>query len=797
MQAISLRSIQRYFGTHILFYTFILFIFDDCLVAQDDLANSEYSIAPDNQVGPEKKFYANEVIIEGNRRVDTDAILQQLSKRSGEFSQEFVSEEVKKLYKTGFFDQVTSVTRSVVRPGAAVSQALVYTVVEKPVVRKVFIKGNNEIKESDLTQVINFGTKRFLDKYKLDTLSKNAESYYQVRGFYDAKVSYTIIPAEDNQIDVTFVVQEGKKFKIYDIEFVGLKKISASDLKEVIMTKRYKWWSSWLFGTGRLNREILENDKNIIKQFFLDHGFIDGTVSDPVIAKKKGKRLRIVFTIEEGPQYTVGQITASGDLMNSSQKETLESIKVETGEVFNASKIREDTFLVSEKFGDIGYAFVNVIPNTQIDRSSNRVNIEYTVSKGKKVAINKINIRGNEKTYDNVVRRELRVAERGLYSSSKIKRSETQLKRLGFFEEVNVSSEAVSGRDDQVDLNVSVREASTGTFTIGGGYSNTDDAFFNARISENNVFGTGNRIDLDAQIGQQRTNSTLSFLNPRVNDSFVSFGLDAFKSIRRLFDFDRDMTGGGVSFGYPLEQVFGESFQDVNTNVKYEFFNIDISNVDNDASQFVKNSAGSSSASTLTPQLIRNTIDNPINPNNGSRQIFSFEYAGLGGDQKYYVLEARNSFFYPFVETGFGNLVFSNRTSLGYGESNNDDPFPLFRRYFPGGINSVRGYDPRTLGPKDENGREFGGSKEFVNNAEVIFPLINAAGLKGVVFFDMGNAYDDNQSIDFGDLNKSYGFGFRWSSPIGPLRLEFGFPMDKDTGSKNFVPQFSFGAPLF
>jgi outer membrane protein insertion porin family len=261
-------------------------------------------------------------------------------------------------------------------------------------------------------------------------------------------------------------------------------------------------------------------------------------------------------------------------------------------------------------------------------------------------------------------------------------------------------------------------------------------------------------------------------------------------------NFNRELSGGSFNFGYPGETVFGSIAEDISLNAKYELLRVNISSVDTDAAQLVKDSQGQSTSSSVTPSLTRNTINNPLNPTKGSKQILSVEFAGLGGDQDFYLFEAKNSWFYPMVESVWGDLVISDRTSFGYGESLNNDPFPLFRRFFPGGINSVRGFKNRTLGPVDLNGQEYGGSKQLVNNLEMIFPLINSAGFKGVVFYDFGQAYDDNQSIDFSSLRQAWGYGVRWASPLGPIRVEFGYPLDKQPGEAGMQTMFSFGAPI-
>lgn len=741
----------------------------------------------------DRSYNVSKVQFLGNRRIDSEALRQQLENSSGSISSAEITESIKKIYRTGFFDQVSA--EILTASDNDRTRVLQYRVVEKPIVRKVFITGNDEVGEDDLSEIFSFSSERFLDRAKIAQLIRKTKTFYQSKGYYDAEFDYSVVPVGDNQVDLTLKVVEGKRYKIDEISFEGLKILDEDELLDKIQTTRYKWWSSWLFGTGRVNPEMLENDKILIKQYLFTKGLIDSTVSDALVEKRDGE-LYVRFTIEEGPQYRIGDVTASGDLIDDSSKATLADIKTSSGEIFDASKLRADSFTISNKFSDIGYAFVNVVPDTMVNRGMNEVNIDFRVDKGKPVNVRRIKITGNDKTYDRVIRRELKIAEQERYSGSKVERSRVLLERLGYFDEVSISSEP-TGKDDEVDLNVNVREGSTGSFSIGAGYSSSDGAIFNSRLSENNIFGTGRQVVVNADLGDERENLILSLNDRRFNDSYVSLGADALRTRREFTDFDRKLVGGSLTAGYPLEYVFGEWAQDIAFSLKYEYLDITISDVNpDDAAQLVIDSEGSSSASGLTPRLIRNTINNPLNPTEGSQQSISFEVTGPGGNEEYYLLDVRNTIYYPLLETDYGKLVFSWRTKFGYGSTFDDDTFPLFRRFFPGGINSVRGFESRTLGPKDENGNEYGGSKQFVNNFEIIFPILNSAGLKGVVFYDIGQAFDDDQSIKWDLLREAYGYGIRWNSPLGPIRIEFGFPIDKETGEDSMVTLFSFGAPL-
>jgi outer membrane protein insertion porin family len=737
----------------------------------------------------QKRYEISGIDFRGIKRLDSDSLRNKITISPGSISASQVADAVKSLYRTGYFSQVSAVLSE--------NRRLVFLVREKDVVRKSFIQGNEEIDTDDLAEAIDFGDQRYLHIPRIHELVAAGEELYQKKGYYDAKISYITKPVKEGEVDVVFNVKEGPKYFIRRIQTEGLVEVEEDDLLESIETRPYRWWKSWLLGSGKLNPELLETDRERLKQYFFDHGYVEAVVGEPRVKKKKGD-ITIIFPITEGKQYKVGAITFSGET-SFSENELKEDLDSEVGSVFSATKVRSDAFKVSDTFGDKGYAFANVNPRTALGRDSKGkgvVNLEFEIVKGKLVKIDKIIIQGNEKTYDNVIRRTLVLHEQELYSSTKVRRSEELLKRLGFFEEATVSTERGT-KEDEVNLQVNVKEGQTGSFSAGAGYSTTDQIIFNARLSEQNFLGTGRNLSLNFDVGARRNNLVLSLSDPRINDTFVSGSVNLLRTQRLFTDFTRETTGGSVSLGYPLEQVFGESFQDISASLQYELLSIDISDVDpSQAAQLVVDSAGKSTSSTISPRLLRNTIDNPLNPSNGSRQTVGLDYAGIGGDQEFVLFSANNTLYQPIYKMESGSLIFSTRNRLSYGESLNDDKFPLFQRFFPGGIDSVRGFQNRTLGPIDANGREFGGSKEFVTNFELIFPLVSSAGLRGVVFYDVGQAFDDDEQINLGELRKAYGFGLRWFSPLGPIRIEFGIPVARKEGEDSMVTQFSFGAPL-
>lgn len=686
----------------------------------------------------------------GAKRVEKSTILLQISSEIGtELDSAIIESDIKEIYRTGLFEQVTAKIRL-----EGNNAVLIFQVLEKPAIRMVYLKGNKEIDSDDLKEKLGIGARRFLDRKKIAAGIEEAKAYYQSKGYYGTEIEYITTAVEENQVDLTFTVTEGEEKKLREIVFEGNLELSDDELSDEIETATYKWWSSWLTGSGVIKKDQLENDVRILGRHYLNKGYVDVQISDPIIEETE-KGLRLTFQIKEGVIYHFAEITVEGDLIENSVEKTLENVESKEGEIFSIDKMRKDAFLVSEKFTDIGYAFANVQPDTNINRENKTVGIVFKVNKGSLVQINRINISGNEKTLDNVIRRSLKIQERELFSSSKIRRSEEILTRLGYFDEVTITPDP-SRIQDEIDLTVAVREGQTGTFSAGAGISSGEGFIFNIRLSERNLLGRGYSVALQLDTGTTRENYVLSFDNPRVNDTHWSFGVDLLAVEREFDDFDRNQAGGSVSVGYPLWFLGPKYLDDVRFSLAYELLRIEIDEVEKDAPQLVIDQRGTSTSSSITPRLIRSTIDNPLNPSAGSRQRVSLQLAGIGGDQEFWLAQASNTFYYPLLDTSIGKFVFSHRVKFGYGDTFNGEDFPLFRRFFPGGIDTVRGFESRELGPKDEEGNEYGGNKQLISNVELIFPLFTTVGFRGLVFYDVGNAFDDEESIDFGDSLKKH-----------------------------------------
>ncbi len=730
------------------------------------------------------------IAVKGNYRIDQESVLSVINTKEGErLNSTTAEQDIKSIYRLGFFDFV-----EVDLTNSSSGLIVTYIVKERPAIKDIRFSGNDEFSSDTLKEKLNLEARKFLDKRKITASIKELQKYYQQEGYYGTEVNYKTEETKPGEVALTFNINEGKRKLIRKITFDGNENIDSSKLTSAVSTAKYSWLWSWATGSGVVKKEQLENDVRVVQHEYLVKGYADVKVANPEI-KELDNGLEVVFGVEEGAKYNFGNIKTSGSELPGGNKEALRDVKSVKGEDFNVDLLREDVFLITDKFTDIGYAFANVDPVSKINRDTKTVDLDFSVDQGSKIKVNRINIVGNDKTKDNVIRRNLRINEQEIYSSSKIKRSQELIRRLGFFDEVSISPEKTE-KPGEVDLAVSVKEAMTGQFSAGAGVSSGDGFIVTSRISENNLMGSGNSLSLDINSGQLRQNYVLAFNNPRVNDSFFSFGVEGAVTQRDFQDFVRNQNGGSVTTGYPLSFFGEEAEDDIRATLGYELMQNEITDIGEDVAPLVREQEGKSVSSAIIPGIVRSTIDNPLDPSSGSRQLARFEYAGVGGDQKYWLGTLNNNWYYPVVKTSYGNFVFSQRTKFGYGEPIEGDRFPLFQRFFPGGINSLRGFDARRVGPQDDKGNYFGGNKQLIMNFEMIFPLAPSIGLNGVAFYDAGNTFDDSESIDVGGLRQAVGWGFRWRSPLAPIRFEIGYPLDREPGERAVITNFSFGAPL-
>jgi outer membrane protein insertion porin family len=760
----------------------------------------------------QQKIILKEVKITGNLRVEEDGIRLHIKNRPGEvFNQNLVEQDVKDIYRMGFFEDV----QAEISPDGV----LTYTVKEKPYVREVKIQGNSQISRDKIETALGVTPRTILDRGRIAEGVDKVRKLYNEQGYVNAKVDYALSVESSNQAVLVLEIVEGTRLLIKKISFEGNRSFSDSELKGLMATKE-EWIFSFVTNRGVLDRDILTNDIAILSNEYYDHGYIDHKIDEPIILRDRDG-LEIVIRIDEGQQYRVGKVEIGGDLIQDGNQ-MLKQVKLTTGQIFRGSRLREDITTLTDMYSNKGFAFAQVEPVTKVNPEEKKVDVALVITRGPPVYFNRVLIAGNTKTRDKVIRRELEATEQELYSGTKITQSRNALQRTGYFEDVQLTTKKTD-QPDTVDLLVDVKEGPTGTFSIGAGYSGGDGFLFNAGISEKNFMGRGQGMNGTFSIGSKRQDFVLSYNDPYFNDSKVSLGVDAFNTEKDYSDFNERKIGMAVTTGYSLKNFafpfFGNPKSEASigsdeltgnapitiwdymrSTLAYEFTRDTINNVSDSAPASIQDSKGTTLTSSLTPGLTYDSRDHFFNPTEGTKSLMAVKFAGLGGESRFIKSDVAARWYYPLLKDPKwgGSYVFALGGTVGYGfgfgnTSNGNDPLPLFERYFPGGINSVRGYADRSLGPK-ENGDVIGGDKQAIVNAELLFPIAEQYGLRGVAFFDIGQAFESASTIRWGDFRRSVGIGARWLSPFGPLRVELGFPLNKKPGDDTSVLGFSVGS---
>ena len=779
------------------------------------------------QVYGQSKVTLKDVKISGNLRVEDDGIRLHLKSRPGEaFDSAVVEQDVKAIFRMGFFDDV----KAELSPDGI----LTYAVTEKPYIREIKVQGATQVSREKVEAALGVNQRTILDRIKIAEGIDKVRKLYNDQGYVNAKVDYSVAVESNNQAVVTLDIVEGGRLLIKKVSFEGNKAFSERELKDQIATKE-EWMFSFITNRGVLDRDVLTNDVAILSQYYNDNGYVEHKIDDPALLRARDG-LEILFRIHEGPQYRVGKVEIGGDLIQDG-REMLKGVKLTTGQIFRGSRLREDITSLEELYSNKGFAFRQVDPITNINQNQKTVDIALVITKGPPVYFNRVLVAGNTKTRDKVVRRELLANEQELFSGNKITQSRNALQRTGYFEDVQITTKK-TGQPDTIDVLVDVKEGPTGTFQVGAGYSSGDGFLFNANVSEKNLLGRGQGVSGNFSIGSRRQDFLVNVGDPYFMDSKVSLGIEGFNTNREFTDFDERKLGFGVNTSYPLkdfrmpffgrprsERAIGSdelasnaapSFWDyMRGGVSYDLTRENIRGVSESAPESIKSEQGTSLTSAVTPGLSYDSRDHFFAPTEGTKSAFSVKMAGLGGDSRFIKSDLSGRWHYPLLKDPKwgGSYVLALGGSAGYGiglaGGNNGNDLPLFERYFLGGINSIRGFAERSVGPRvpsncsiPEGGTEtvckstdvVGGDKSMVLNTELLFPIMEQYGIRGVAFFDMGNAFNDSQGFSFGDLRKSVGAGVRWMSPFGPLRVELGFPLNKQPDDETSVLGFSIGS---
>jgi outer membrane protein insertion porin family len=771
----------------------------------------------------QEKVSLKDVRITGNVRVEEDGIRLHIKSRAGaDFDPALVEQDVKAIFRMGFFDDVEA--------QLSPENVLIYSVKEKPYVREVRIQGASQVGREKIEAALGVTPRTVLDRSKVAEGIEKVRRLYGEQGYGNAQVDYAVSVESNNQAVLVLDINEGNRLLIKKISFEGNRTFSESELKGLMATKE-EWLFSFITNRGVLDRDILTNDVAILGNHYIDHGYIDHKIDEPVVLRGRDG-LELVIRVHEGPQYRVGKVEIGGDLIQGGE-EMLKQVKITEGQIFRGSRLRDDISTLTDLYSNKGFAFAQIEPVTKVNASEKKVDIALVIDKGPPVYFNRVLVAGNTKTRDKVVRRELQTSEQELYSSSKITQSRNALQRTGYFEDVQLTTKKTD-QPDTVDLLVDVKEGPTGTFTLGAGFSSGDGFIFNASIAEKNLFGLGQGLNGSFAIGSSRQDFIVGFTEPYFKDTPMALGVDAFSTEREYNDFDERKLGFGINTSYPLKDVsvpfYGRlrkqpalgsdqlasnpapSVWDyMRGGLGYEFTRETINNVEATAPSTIQDEKGTSLTSAMTPSISYDSRDHFFNPTEGAKSAFSVKFAGLGGDNRFIKSDLSGRWYYPLLKdpNWGGAYVLSLGGSLGYGvglaeRDNGKKDLPLFERYFLGGINSVRGFAERSLGPReDANCDPFGnctdtevvgGDKAMVLSAELMFPIMEQFGLRGVAFFDMGNSFGESDKFSITDLRRSVGFGARWMSPFGPLRVELGFPLNKQSDDETSVIGFTLGS---
>jgi outer membrane protein insertion porin family len=813
-----------------------------------------FALSP-GAVRAQDKVTLKEVKIAGNVRVEDDGIRLHLKNRPGTvFDGALVEQDVKAIYRMGFFDDVQ----------AELSPAgiLTYTVKEKPYIREVKIQGNSQVGRDKIETALGVGARTILDRPKLAEGIDKVRKLYTEQGFVNARIDHAVTLEANNQAVVVVDVAEGAKLLITKVTFEGNRAFSDGELQGLMATKE-EWIFSFITNRGVLDRDMLTNDIAILSTHYYDNGYIDHKISEPMILRGRDG-IEILIRINEGKQYRVGKVEIGGEMIIDG-RELLKLVKLTTGQIFRGSRLREDIKQLTDLYTNKGFAFAEVEPVTKVNPPEQRVDVALLIKKGPPVYFNRILVAGNTKTRDKVVRRELVAGEQELFSGFNVNQSKNALQRTGYFEDVQLTTKKTD-QPDTVDLLVDIKEGPTGTFAIGAGYSSGDGFLFNSSIGEKNFMGRGQGINGNFSIGSQRQDFVLSLTDPYFYDTQMGMGVDAYKTMREFSDFDEKKLGFGINTSYPLKYLrlpfIGSGTKEAKGSddlaapsqptmwdymrggMAYDFTREQIDGVSVTASQAIKDERGTSFTSSMTPSLSYDSRDHFFSPTEGTKSALSVKFAGLGGDNRFIKSDLSARWHYPLLKDPKwgGSYVLALGGSLGYGigfeeGTGSGSDLPLFDRYFIGGINSIRGFSDRSLGPRVRTctssqtgtgpaitnctyGDLLGGDRAAVLNTELLFPIAEQYGLRGVAFFDLGNSFGvgcsstgetmisdtttgktkitrtdcTNSGFSISDIRKSVGVGARWISPFGPLRVELGFPLNKKPGDEASMLGFSIGS---
>lgn len=733
-------------------------------------------------------FVVKDIRVEGIQRTEAGTVFSYLPIKVGDtVDDDRIAAALKALYATGFFKDVRL---------EAENGVLIVQIEERPAISQITITGSKEFTQEQLKdglKQIGLSEAQIFNRSLLDRAEQELKRQYLDRGKYGVVINTTVTPLERNRVAISFDINEGEVARIRQINIVGNRAFSDKTLLK-LFTLTTPGYLTWFTKNDQYSKQKLSADVETLRSYYLNRGYLEFNVDSTQVSITPDKKdIYITINLTEGPRYTVSDIKLAGDFLVP-ESELRPLVKIKSGDTFSREKLTESSKAIGERLGNEGYAFANVNAVPEIDKEKQQVAFTFFVDPGRRVYVRRINITGNNKTRDEVLRREMRQLESGWYSGEKLNRSRERLERLGFFENVNLETPPVPGTTDQVDVNVNVTEKSTGNVLVGAGFSSSDGFIMSGSVTQSNLFGSGNQFS--AQINNSKVNTvySLSFTNPYYTPDGVSRGFDLYKrdvdsTSLAIGRYSSSTAGVGVRFGVPISETDA-----INFGLGFERTRIGLFEDSPQRYKDFVNVFGPSN-NTLRSDLsfARDSRDSLLYPTKGRYQR-AFGEAGLpGGDLKFYKLGYQHQMFIPVG----GNFTLMLNGEVGFGNGYGGKPLPFFKNFYAGGPTSVRGYETGSIGPRDSNNESIGGNRRVVANAELLFPfpgLRNDKSVRLSVFTDAGTIYGSGEKFDLSRLRYSAGISVNWFSPIGPLKFSVAQPLNSKPGDKKEVFQFQLGS---
>jgi len=759
---------------------------------------------------PEKTYTITSIDVIGLKKIEKDAVIAKLFSKVGDtYSEQAVKKDIQNIFAMNYFVQIEAQKQITDQ-----SVALTYKIIEKPVIAEILFEGQSEIKTEDLETQSGLKTYEVISFNKIQTAVEKLLKYYEDKGFYLAKIEPVIQDVQkDETVKVKFLITENDKVKVKKITFIGNKQLKDFQLKDRLFTKEAGFFSG-VSNSGSFKQEAFDQDIQVLKYLYWNQGFLQVKIDRPLVTVTPDKKsIYITYHIEEGEQYSVGDVDFSGDLLFP-KSELYEAIKIKDNGIFSVEVMRKDITDLQAKYGDLGYAFANVIPRYNFRDKDRKVDLIFEFEKGNKVYFGDITVTGNSKTRDKVVRRELKIEEGELYNETRKRQSQENIQRLGFFEEVSFKTSTPVDKQDQLNIEIVVKERNTGQIQLTAAYGNVQGFSLGGSVQQNNFRGLGQSLEARIDASKNRQDYKLALTDPYFMDTRWSSGFDIFYlENKERINYDIRKSGGNVRFGHPVWGDYTRAY------LRYRLDKTDLFKNDNTDPYIFPLDTAQGVTSALQATIEYDTRNDRFSPSKGIFTDLSYERTGFGGDLRYQEFSTHFRFYYNLFWDVIwrNNLAYSNIQPIEIGGT-----VPFSETYQMGGPYTLRGFGSGGVGKRvfsqfrytnltnsssvfyrpgiSEADRQrlsyvnVGGTKQVLYQSEVQFPLIKEAGLSGVAFYDIGQAEDEIVSSKF---LSDVGIGFRWMSPLGLLRFEWGWPLktdDYNSDSVNF--EFSIGPPF-